>query len=813
MLKKDLKKYVCIHGHFYQPPRENPWLGVIEYQESAAPFHNWNERINFECYAPNSAARLLNERREIKGIISNYSLMSFNIGPTLLAWMEKYDQQSYQAILDADRQSLKNFNGHGAAIAQVYSHLIMPLANKQDKETQIIWGIHDFVARFNRKPEGMWLAETAVDTQTLELLAEQDIAYTILAPRQAKAFKKVSDETWTECIHSPIDTRNAYQCLLPSGKSIVLFFYDGAIAQAVAFNGLLNDGKLFAERMAGVFDANDTPQLSHIATDGESYGHHHSFGEMALAACFDSLLHNQRVAITNYGQFLAENPPLCEAKIHENSSWSCVHGVERWRDDCGCHSGGNPGWNQKWRKPLRKLLDDLRDQLIPIFEDLSKGLLIDSRAARNDYIQIILNRKPSVIDSFFEKHCIKTPSSEERITLLRLLEMQRHALLMFTSCGWFFDEISGLETDQILQYAHRAMYYAEQITPYRFRDEFIRRLSEIPSNVYENGSLSYLKNVIPAAVSLERVGMHFAASSLFEDYPEELWLFNYQMKSLNFQRWQSGTHAIAAGRTMIVSQTTFTVKVFAFAVIYLGQYHLFGQISLDLPVDKFEEMTIEIDHAIKDTDLGRVIGIMQDYCGGERFSFWHLFRDEKRKIIHQINQMSLKSIEYTLKGMHQETYPLMLGLKEIDMPIPAPFKDTAAFIYNLEFKNLILAEKINLERLKSVLHEMKAWKFEISEQEEITHAANQKIFSGLLALAHSEEHSESICSDLISLINILVNIPLPLNLWKSQNFLFSEFGARSMNQKLADRLISKETFHQLHRIMGIAPADKLSEII
>ncbi len=608
MLKKDLKKFVCIHGHFYQPPRENAWLGVIEYQESAAPFHNWNERINFECYAPNSAARLLNDRQEIKGIVSNYTYMSFNIGPTLLAWMEKHDPHAYQAILDADQQSLKYFNGHGSAIAQVYNHIIMPLANKRDKETQIVWGIHDFESRFQRKPEGMWLAETAVDTETLEILAENEIKYTILAPRQGKAFRKLKDENWTECAHDNIDPRNAYRCLLPSGKSIVLFFYDGGIAQSVAFNGLLNDGNLFADKMASVFDQNDIPQLSHIATDGESYGHHHQFGEMALAACFDSLMKNENICLTNYGQFLAENPPLFEAQIHENSSWSCVHGVERWRADCGCHTGGKPSWNQKWRKPLREILDDLRDELIPVFENQTLSLLKDSWAARNDYIQIILQRKSETIHSFFEKHSLKPLLPEERIKLLRLLEMQRHALLMFTSCGWFFDEISGLETDQILQYAHRAMHYAEQVTSYKFRDEFLAKLTKIPSNVYDNGSISYHKNVIPAAVSLERVGMHYAASSLFEDYPEELSLFSYQMKSLNFNRWKSGTHAIAAGRTMIISQTTYTEKEFAFAVIYLGQYNLFGQISLDMPVDKFEKMTAKIDAAIKGTDLGRVIG-------------------------------------------------------------------------------------------------------------------------------------------------------------------------------------------------------------
>jgi len=808
MLKTDLNKYVCIHGHFYQPPRENAWLGVIEYQESAAPFHNWNERINFECYAPNSAARLLNERQEIKGIVSNYAYMSFNIGPTLLAWMEKYDPEAYKAILDADKQSLAMFDGHGSAIAQVYNHIIMPLANKRDKETQIIWGIYDFESRFHRKPEGIWLAETAVDTETLELLADHDLKYTILAPRQAKAFKKLSDETWTACTNGPIDSRNAYLYKLPSGRKIVLFFYDGGIAQAVAFNGLLNDGKLFAEKMVSVFDENEVPQLSHIATDGESYGHHHQFGEMALAACFDFLRQNEKITITNYGQYIAANPPLFEVQIHENSSWSCVHGVERWRDDCGCHTGGQSAWNQAWRKPLRNMLDELRDQLIPVYESETAAFLIDPWSARNDYIRLILDRKPDNISSFFNKHAVNNLSHEEKVKTLRLLEMQRHTLLMFTSCGWFFDEISGLETDQILQYAHRAMHYAEQVTHLTFRENFLQKLKSVPSNVYENGAVSYEKNVVPAAVSLERVGMHYAASSLFEDYPEELSLFNYQMKSLNFNRWKSGTHAIAAGRTLIVSQTTFKVKEFAFVVLYLGQYNLFGQISLDMPVEKFEKMTNKIDAAIKGTDLGSVIGIMQDYCGGERFSFWHLFRDEKRKIVNQINQKSLTSVEYTFRGMYQETFPLMLGLKEIDMPIPAPFKDTAAHIYNIEFKNQLISKDMNLKQVQSILQIMKEWSFDLIEIPALAHLANKKIYSCLVDLANTDENVESGCSDLITFLTILKRVPLDLNLWRSQNFIFSESGAASFRKKLADGSLNMVTFQHLLQQMGIAALDK-----
>src|SRR5690606_28972549 len=407
-----MEKYICIHGHFYQPPRENAWLEVIEVQDSAHPYHDWNERISAECYGPNTASRILNENGVITNIINNYSRISFNFGPTLLSWMEENDQETYQAILEADKESIKNFNGHGSAIAQVYNHMILPLANSRDKETQITWGIRDFEFRFNRKPEGMWLAETAVDIESLELLVKHDIKFTILAPRQANAIRKIGGEEWTSVEANTVDTRRPYLCKLPSGKSIILFFYDGDVAQGVAFTGLLNDGKKFAHHILDNFDNNTTEQqLVHIATDGETYGHHHKHGDMALAYCLDYIVHHPEARLTNYAEYISKFSPLYEATIHENSSWSCVHGIERWRTDCGCHSGGKPAWNQKWRGPLRDALDWLRDELIVIFEAEGSKILNDVWAAREDYIQVILNRNDDTIRKFMDVHCSRPVES------------------------------------------------------------------------------------------------------------------------------------------------------------------------------------------------------------------------------------------------------------------------------------------------------------------------------------------------------------------------------------------------------------------
>ncbi|NRA52329.1 MAG: DUF3536 domain-containing protein, partial [Phaeodactylibacter sp.] len=496
------KQYMCIHGHFYQPPRENPWLETVEVQDSAAPFHDWNERINFECYAPNATARVLNEDQRIIDIVNNYARISFNFGPTLLSWMEVADPKTYEGILQADQQSQVLFGGHGSAMSQAHSHLILPLCNRRDKEAQIHWGIADFKHRFKRMPEGIWLAETAVDTETLEVLAEQGIKFTVLAPRQAKAIRKIGMSAWEEQGHAAVDTRRSYLCKLPSGKTISLFFYHGGIAQGVAFEGLLNNGTAFANKFRDAFTESDEAQLAHIATDGESYGHHHRRGEMALAACLRSIEEQGIATVINYGQFLELHPPTYEVMIHENSSWSCVHGVERWRSNCGCNTGGRPNWTQNWRDPLRESLNWLRDELIPIYEKEAGKLLKDVWVARNDYIQVLLDRNTETIDAFVRKHAKKELDENELIQLLRLMELQRHAMLMFTSCGWFFDEVSGIETNQILQYANRAIHYAIQVAGVDLHDEFVNKLEQVPSNVYGNAAESYRKYVAPARVDL-----------------------------------------------------------------------------------------------------------------------------------------------------------------------------------------------------------------------------------------------------------------------------------------------------------------------
>src|SRR6201998_1032321 len=402
-----IMRYLCIHGHFYQPPRENPFLEAIELQDSAYPYHDWNERVSAECYAPNATSRILDGEQRIVELVNNYARISFNFGPTLLSWIEQKAPKVYEALREADNSSRERCSGHGSALAQAYNHMIMPLANCRDKVTQVKWGLRDFEYRFGRMPEGMWLPETAVDAETLDVLAANGIKFTVLAPRQAKRIRKRGSRSWQDVSGDRVDPSRAYLAQLPSKRTITVFFYDGPISQGVAFERLLDNGQRFADRlMSGFSDARTWPQLVHIATDGESYGHHHRFGEMALSYALHHIETNKLAQLTNYGEFLKRHPADHFADIVNNSSWSCVHGVERWRSNCGCNSGGHAGWNQEWRAPLRAALDWLRDELPPVFEKEAAALLRDPWAARNDYADVILNRADENVASFLGKHAI-----------------------------------------------------------------------------------------------------------------------------------------------------------------------------------------------------------------------------------------------------------------------------------------------------------------------------------------------------------------------------------------------------------------------
>jgi alpha-amylase/alpha-mannosidase (GH57 family) len=432
-------RYVCVHGHFYQPPRENPWTGSVDEEASAAPWHDWNERITDECYAPNASAP------------STYERINFDVGPTLMDWLGRHRPDVHRGIVEGDAAAATRFDGRGGAIAHAYNHMILPLANERDRRTQVRWGAADFEHRFGRRPEGMWLPETAVDLATLEALADEGILFTVLAPRQADQVRFADAETWSP-VEDGMAQSGAYRQALPSGRDIALFFYDGELSRAVAFDGLLHDGDEYGRRLRMVAAAGSEPRLVSVATDGESYGHHHPHGEMALVRALDEIDRDPDVNLTTFAAYLDRHPPRAQVRIVEDSSWSCAHGVSRWTGACEC--GSRDGASVSWRQPLRVALDGLRDALARRFEQVGEPLLRDPWAARDDYIRCLLDPSPEVRENFLAEHGTSGASGD---SVFALLEQQRCAMLMFTSCGWFFDDPEGLEPRQVLRYAARAL--------------------------------------------------------------------------------------------------------------------------------------------------------------------------------------------------------------------------------------------------------------------------------------------------------------------------------------------------------------------
>uniref|UniRef100_A0A7C2J0B4 DUF3536 domain-containing protein n=1 Tax=Ammonifex degensii TaxID=42838 RepID=A0A7C2J0B4_9THEO len=770
-----MDRYVCIHGHFYQPPRENPWLEDIELQDSAYPYHDWNERITAECYEPNTASRILDGYNRIKKIVNNYTKISFNFGPTLLDWLGTKKPDVYRAIIAADRESKAHFSGHGSALAQAYNHMIMPLACRRDKYTQVIWGIRDFEHRFRRRPEGMWLPETAVDLETLEIMAEQGIRFTILSPYQARRVRKIGAGTWQEPGPGGIDPSMPYRLNLPaSGRTMEIFFYDGPISRAVAFEKLLLNGENFAKRLVTGFSEGRTwPQLLNIATDGETYGHHYHHGEMALAYALHYLETNKLARITNYGEHLEKYPPTYEVEINENSSWSCIHGVERWRNNCGCNSGMHPEWNQAWRAPLRNALNHLRNTLAPQFEEKARPFLKDPWAARNDYITILLDRSPENVDRFIEKHSVRPLDPAEEVIVLKLLEMQRHAMLMFTSCGWFFDEISGIETVQVLQYAARAIQLAEELFGSTVESQFLEILSQAKSNIsaHRDGAHIYEKFVKPAMVDLLKVGAHYAISSLFETYDEESRIFCYTVERKDHRNLAAGKVKLALGQAQITSDITRESAVLSYGVLYFGEHNLNAGVREYRGEEAYQAMVQEVSDAFDRGDLPEVLRLLDNHFEGATYSLKQLFRDEQRRVLEMILDSTLAEAEADYRRIYERHATLMRFLKDLGIPQPKALHTAAEFVINTGLRRAFTDEPLDFERISSLLSEAALW--EIPLDGPGLGYALKKTLEEMAERLRAEPTDPSLLRNLEAATGLVRSLPFEVNLWKVQNIYYA----------------------------------------
>ncbi len=770
-----MERYICIHGHFYQPPRENPWLEEIEVQDSAYPYHDWNERITVECYAANGVSRILDGRDRITQIVNNYSRISFNFGPTLLSWMEAKAPEAYRAILAADRESQKHFSGHGSALAQIYNHIIMPLANTRDKYTQVIWGIRDFEHRFGRKPEGMWLSETAVDLETLDILAEMGIKFTILSPYQALRTRPRGSNDWQDVIGGRIDPARAYEQKLPSGRTINLFFYDGPVSQAVAFERLLSSGERFAHRLVGAFsDLRNWPQMVHIATDGETYGHHHRFGDMALAYALDYIETQKLARITIYPEYLEKYPPTYEVEIIENTAWSCFDGVERWRSNSGGNSGGNPGWNQEWRAPLRQSLDWLRDTLALHFERRGRELFQDPWVARNEYIRVVLDRSPENVARFLQDHAEHTLTHDEQVVALQLLELQRHAMLMYTSCGWFFDELSGIETVQVIQYAGRVIQLAEDLFGEGIEAPFLEILERAKSNVAEHrdGRHIFEKYVRPAVTDLQKVMAHFAVSSLFDSYNNgnTATIYSYVVDQQDMRIIEAGRSKLAIGRARVTSRVTLEYAILTFGVLHFGDHNLTGGVREFQGEAGYQELIEEVVDAFERADLPEVIRLLDKHFLDLTYSLKSLFRDEQRKVLNIILDTTLEQAEAVYRQLYEQNVPLMRFLSDLGTPPIEAFRTAAEFALNSHLRRALQEEEPDFERIRILLEEARVVQITL-DHETLSYTLQHNIEQRMERFFADPSDLECLYH-LESMINLARSLPFDVNLWQPQNVYY-----------------------------------------
>ena len=771
------KRFVCIHGHFYQPPREHPWLETVETQDTAAPYHDWNERICAECYATNGAARIVNIKNQITRIINNYARISFNFGPTLLSWLKENAPRTHRMILDGEHRSRRNFKGRSSAMAQVYNHMILPLANRRDRVTQIRWGIADYRHHYGAPPEGMWLAETAADTDTLELLAQHGIAFTLLAPHQCKRIRPLRDgAAWTDTPGATVDTRRPYLVRFASGVSIAVFFYDDPTSRAIAFEGLLNSGEAFAARLKMGFKDSSDVQLVHVATDGESYGHHHKHGEMALAYALSLLEKDKTVKLTNYSNFLAQFPPEYECEIVDNTSWSCVHGVERWRSNCGCN-GGKSGWSQAWRGPLRLALDELRDAITPLTEQEGGKLFRDVWAARDSYVHVILDREEESKERFFAEHQSHPLTEAERVSALRLMEMQRHAQLMYTSCGWFFDDISGIETVQVIAYAGRVLQLAQALfgePAATLEPAFVARLAEARSNVPAagDGARIYTEKIRTMELGLEEVAAHYAISSVFSSFAEETELFCFRVRRISYDIYTSGRGRLALGRASLASAITGLKQSFSFAVLHFGDQNITAAVKAYEESDAaaFEAFAAQASEQVQAGYFPEVIRQLDRFYGHVDYSLSSLFTDEQRRIVQLILNSTLWDIENSLTTIYEDHASLLHFLAKAGLPKPPALTLAAGFAINAGLRRALETDPIDQAQLRSFLQLAKADQVAL-ETPTLSYIADQRMKRAMVELQLSAGSLEML-DRALTLARTLVELPFELNLWQAQNIWY-----------------------------------------
>jgi alpha-amylase/alpha-mannosidase (GH57 family) len=674
--------HLCIHGHFYQPPRENPWTDEIDREPTAAPFHDWNERINEECYRANAFARVLADDGRVVDILNNYEYISFNFGPTLLSWIRQHAPDVYDRIRAGDAASRARW-GHGNAIAQVYNHLIMPLANRRDKVTQVQWGLADFRFHFGRDAEAVWLAETAVDDETLEVLAEAGLRFVILAPGQADAIRPLSGGEWWNVAGGGVDPSRPYLCRLPGGRSLVAFFYDGALAHSVSFGDTLASSWNFIRRLEEAIDSRRPHrQLIHFATDGETFGHHKKSAERTLIYAATHQAAQAGFTLTNYGAFLDANPPEWEVRIRPNTSWSCVHGVGRWSRDCSCNTGRAPGGHQRWRAPLRAALDGLRDALADVFAREGGSLFAgEAWAVRDAYGALLANRTPERAEAFVTKHARRNLTADERERALTLLEMQKHALFMYTSCGWFFDDIAGLETAQVLKYAARAIELASRVTAQDFTTPLLAALARCEGNFpqHPTGDKVYQALVLPVAIHSNRIAASHAIAALSHPFPVRYHRHGRRIEQLFTSTTTVGEYALVCGHVRMTSQFTGHRTGWSFAALHLGGYNFAASVVFcDDPQDGRKVCDVIIAQPA-DATQAQLMRTLKAALGPTFYGLGDLPPSDRRRLLKVLDEETLTGLAQSYQQIYTRHLGTIAALREANMPVPTELRVAAEY--------------------------------------------------------------------------------------------------------------------------------------
>ena len=686
--------FLIVHGHFYQPPRENPWTSVIELQESAAPYHDWNERITAECYAPNTKSRILDKNGQVVDIINNYEHMSFNFGPTLISYLEENHPDIYRRILEADQNSLKK-RGHGNAVAQAYNHMIMPLASARDRWTQILWGLADFRSRFRREAEGMWLPETAANQPTIDDLVRAGMRFVLLAPSQAAQIRPVGSKEWLDVSSNNIPTDRAYLLKNKDGD-LNAFFYNEGLSRGISFEHLLRNAGNLANAVEDTasrgVEARD--RLVFICSDGESYGHHEAMGDMCMAFLATRELPARGITITNPMAFLEEHGPAWEVRLkagehEEGTSWSCSHGVGRWKRDCGCSTGAWPGWNQGWRAPLRTALDNLRLRIDTLYEEVGGTVLIDPWKARDEYISVILGKPLGAAGNFISRHGKGALDDEARGMVFRLLEMQRAGMLMYTSCGWFFSELSGIETVQNLKYAFRAAQLGQMIAGKPVDADYLPELAKAHSNLAEHGNGLNIqhKYVRPSTLSPEKVAAHHAVLAIVESlFPSER-LYHFRVVVHNQRTRQRSGFTAYVGRLTVMADRTREGGTFDVAVIAGSNLRLLAL------VHPFES---DIESATPDGLIDSVENKGFEGAGHywksvfrEHFTLADMLLELRMKAVTVLVGPLLSEIRETYERWFTDHEGLLRKLAPLGIPIPQDLVGPASYAGSVRFNSLV----------------------------------------------------------------------------------------------------------------------------